>query len=117
MENDNHRHPGQNGREDHPRDQPLHDHPNFYATYNRRFKSKKIFLSATKNFVGKYLNNRRLLSSCEIYEKLDIIKNCSKLKKNNDAKYIQFLYILYITNTYIFIILFLIYLLYVKVCI
>lgn len=45
MENDNHRHSGQDGREDHLRDQSLHDHPDLYVAHNRRFKGKKIFSS------------------------------------------------------------------------
>lgn len=46
MENNNHRHFGQNDREDHLRDQPLHDHPDLYAAHNRRLKKKYIYDAA-----------------------------------------------------------------------
>lgn len=42
MENDNRRHPRQDDRKDHLRNQPLHDHPDLYTAHNRGFKGKKF---------------------------------------------------------------------------
>lgn len=61
MENDNHRHSGQNGRKDHLRHQPLYDHFDFYAAHNRCFKKKYIY-DATLGGLGYNVGRR---SSCE----------------------------------------------------
>lgn len=61
MENDNHRHPGQNHCKDHLRNQPLHDNPDLYATRNRHYKKEYIY-DATMGCPGYNVGRR---PSCE----------------------------------------------------
>lgn len=57
MENDNHRHPRQDRREDYLRHQPLHDHPDLFAAHNRRFAEKYVY-DASMGGPGDYASRR-----------------------------------------------------------
>lgn len=102
MENDNHRHPRQDRREDYLRHQPLHDHPDLFAAHNRRFAGKKALLSvnSTIKYRERLIESRETEYSQELGEafcKKDRFRSFEESMTNDERKraFLHTLYIIY----------------------